>query len=96
MTISVKVTTVKPVGIQWFGQANPAANRRLVTWVKSQDGVLTAVGRVTAPNTYTSVTVYESQAAYDALQTAMAANADAQARQAYVTEHNFQITTEVL
>lgn len=96
MSISVKNVSVKPAGIQWFGQANPVAARRLIAWVQAQPGVLSAIGRVTAPNTYTTLTVFESQAAYDAFQAALAANADAQARQAYATAQGFEITTEIL
>lgn len=96
MSITVKNVTVKPAGIQWFGQANPPAARRLVAWVQAQPGVLSAIGRVTAPNTFTAITVFESQAAYEAFQTAIAANADAQARAAYTAAQNFETTTEVL
>lgn len=96
MSVTVKTTSVKPAGIQWFSQANPAAGRRLIAWVQGQPGVQSAVGRVTAPNTFTAITVFESQAAYTAFQAAIAANADAQARQAYTTAQNFDVTTEVL
>ncbi len=96
MSVTVKTTSVKPAGIQWFTQANPAAGRRLIAWVQGQPGVLSSMGRVTAPNTFTSVTVFESQAAYTAFQAAIAANADAQARQAYGAAQNIQATTEVL
>lgn len=96
MTVTVKTTTVKPAGIQWFGQSNAAAGRRLVAWVQSYPGVLSAVGKVTAPNTYTNITVFENAAAHEAFQAAIAANADAQARQAYAVAQNFQVSIQVL
>lgn len=96
MAYVVKTTTTKQAGIQWFGQANPAASFRLNQWIKMQPGVLSSVARVTAPNELTVLTVYQDQAAYEALQAAFASNADAQARVAYATAQNFVTTTEVL
>ena len=96
MTYVVKTETTKPANVQWFGQANPVVNLRLNLWVRAQPGILSAIGRVTAPNTFTTITVFQDEAAYNAFQAALASNADGIARQAYATAQNFQTTTEVV
>lgn len=96
MTYTVKVTTTKPAGTQWYGQTNPVENVRLNQWVLAQPGVLSAISRVTGLNQLTVLTVYESEAAYNAFQTAYAANPDAVARKAHAAANNFESVTEVL
>lgn len=96
MAYVVKTVTTKPAGVQWFGQSNPAANQRYVAWAKAQAGVITAIGRVTAPNTFEATTVFADKAAYDAFKAAAGSNADAQARQAYATAQGLQSTTTII
>ncbi len=96
MSYPVKVTTTKPAGTQWYGRANPAENLRLNQWVLAQPGVLSAITKVTGLNQLTVLTVYESEAAYNAFRTAYAANADAQARLAHAAANDFQSVTEIL
>lgn len=96
MAYVVKTVTVKPAQAQWFGQFSPAVNQRYVVWARAQTGVLSTIGRISAPNTFETITVFADQAAYDAFQTAVAANPDAQARAAYATAQGFQVTTSVI
>lgn len=96
MAYVVKSVTTKPAGTQWFGQANPTASSRFIAWAKAQPGVLSSVGRISAPNTFETITVFADQAAYDAYQAAAAGNADAQARAAYATAQGFQVTVSVI
>ena len=96
MAYVVKTVTTKPAGKQWFGQANPTASRQFIAWSKAQPGVLSAIGRVSAPNTYETITVFADQAAYEAYQAAAAENADAKARTDYATAQGFQITVSIV
>jgi hypothetical protein len=96
MAYVVKSVTVKPAGVQWFGQANPVANQRFIAWARSQSGVLSAIGRPTDPNTFEATTVFADKAAYDAFTAAAASNADAQARQAYANASGFQTTVTIM
>jgi hypothetical protein len=92
MAYVVTATTTKQANGTFWAKADPTAYARLVAWTRSQPGVMSTTSALLNATTSETVTVFSTQADWNAFQTAAAGNADYQAREAYKSA-NGQTTT---
>lgn len=95
MSYTVEVTSVKPEGVAWFSEVNPANFDSYTAWLAT---LPEAVITTTRPdvNTIVRTYVFENEAAYNNFRDAHLANEDVQLRQDYNVANGITIETRVV
>jgi|LauGreDrversion4_2_1035121.scaffolds.fasta_scaffold00348_15 hypothetical protein len=96
MSYRVTATSVKPAGVQWFSDANPASIEAYSAWVATLPGVISVTKTTPNANTIVRTYVFENQAAYTAYASAHASNTNDQQRQAYNNSNGITTTFQFL
>lgn len=90
----IKITSVKPQGIEWIGKLYPEENKRYWDWVRTFPGVLSTGSHPINENTSEITIVFESKLAYDTWVVERTQNQDFVFRANLQVENNISISIE--